>query len=118
MWRVSVHNVVRAIQLIYRKWQNSDPRSSETLQDIEMRFGVLDYVVEDSPQKILGPPPRGVKYNGFGKFLIHFFFFYKPTGQTENRTYANNGSKHVVWSKEVPFGGLNDVEPFLGKWGP
>ena len=125
VWRVSVHNVVRAIQLIYRKWQNSDPRSSETLQDIEMRFGVLDYVVEDSLQKKFGVAPpkggrphRGVKYNGFGKFLIHFFFFYKPTGQTENRTYANNGSKHVVWSKEVPFGGLNDLEPFLGKWGP
>ena len=60
MWRVSVHNVVRAIQLIYRKWQNSDPRCSETLQDIEMRFWVLDYVVEDSPQKNLGSlPPKG-----------------------------------------------------------
>ena len=58
MWRVSVHNVVRAIQLIYRKWQNSDPRSSETLQDIEMRFGVLDYVVEDSPPKKFGVAPQ------------------------------------------------------------
>ena len=63
----------------YRKWQNSDPRSSETLQDNEMRFGVLDYVVEDSPPKNYGVapqrgrPPRGVKYNGFWKFLIHFF---------------------------------------------
>ena len=60
VWRVSVHNVVRAIQLIYRKWQNSDPRSSETLQDIEMRFGVLDYVVEDSlPKKFGVAPPKG-----------------------------------------------------------
>ena len=61
VWRVSVHNVVRAIQLIYRKWQNSDPRSSETLQDIEMRFGVLDYIVEDSPPKNfgVGATPKG-----------------------------------------------------------
>ena len=59
VWHVSVHNVVRAIQLIYRKWQNSDPRSSETLQEIEMRFGVLYYVVEDCPpKKILGSPSQ------------------------------------------------------------
>ena len=80
-----------------------------------MRFGMFDYVVEDNPQKILRSPHDGVKYNGYGKFFVHFFFFYKPTGQTENHTYANNSSKHVVWSKEVPLGGLNDREPFLGK---
>ena len=57
VWRVSVHNVVRAIQLMYRKWQNSDPRSSETRQDIEMRFGVFDYVVEDSLPKKFGVAP-------------------------------------------------------------
>ena len=58
VWRVSVHNVVRAIQLIHRKWQHLDPRSSETLQDIEIRFGVLDYVVEDRIQKKFGVAPQ------------------------------------------------------------
>ena len=57
MARQRPQRIVRAIQLIYRKWQNSDPRSSETLQDIEMRFGVLDYVVEDSLPKKFGVAP-------------------------------------------------------------
>ena len=128
VWRVSDHTVVRAIPLSYRKWQNSDPHNSETLQDIKMRFGIFDYVVEDNPQTNFGvaPPKGGGPTMGWNItfagsflfiFLFIFFFFYKPTGQTENHTYANNSSKHVVWSKEVPLGGLNDREPFLGKWG-
>ena len=60
VWRVRDHTVVRAIQLSYRKWQNSDLHSSETLQDIKMRFGIFDYVVEDNPQKNFGvAPPKG-----------------------------------------------------------
>ena len=58
VWQLRDHTVVRAIQLSYRKWQNSDPHNSETLQDIKMRFGIFDYVVEDNPQKNFGVAPQ------------------------------------------------------------
>ena len=55
-----LYNSVDAMRAYTLKWQNSDPRSSETLQDIEMRFGVLDYVVDESLQKKFGvAPPKG-----------------------------------------------------------
>ena len=52
----------------------------------------------------------------FFDFYFYFFirFFQRPTGQHQHWDYANYGSKHVFWRKEVPLRGLNDSEPFLG----
>ena len=68
-----------------------------------------------------GRPHNGVKYKIFVfNKLIFFFcrFFDKPTAYHKHCAHANYGSEHVFWCKEVPLGGLNNSEPFLGKWGP
>ena len=46
--------------------------------------------------------------------LFPFFFSDKPTAKTAYRRTSYNGSKCVFWCKEVPFGGLIYLEPFLG----
>jgi len=52
-----------------------------------------------------------------GDFFFNRFFD-KPTAYHKHCAHANYGSEHVFWCKEVPLGGLNNSEPFLGKWGP
>ena len=42
-------------------------------------------------------------------FLSVFVFFDKATGRTVRQIWTNEGSKRIVPSKTVPFGGLNDV---------
>ena len=42
-------------------------------------------------------------------FFLLLGFFAKATGRTVRPIWTNEGSKHVILLKEVPFGGLNDV---------
>jgi hypothetical protein len=43
-----------------------------------------------------------------------FLFLYASTAQTIQPISTHDGSNDAVWSKEVPFGGGNDVKLFLG----
>jgi hypothetical protein len=49
------------------------------------------------------------------RFFFPFLFpFGKRTAQTAGAILMVNGSKDVVWRKEVPFGGQNNIVEGLG----
>jgi hypothetical protein len=51
------------------------------------------------------------KVSGFFSLLI---FIRKRTAQTAGAILMVNGSKDVVWRKDVPFGGQNNIVEGLG----
>jgi hypothetical protein len=48
------------------------------------------------------------------RFFSVFISIGKRTAQTAGATLMVNGSKDVVWRKEVPFGGQNNIVEGLG----
>jgi hypothetical protein len=47
-------------------------------------------------------------------FYVLFIFINEPTAQTAGANLTVNGSKHVVWRKDVPFGGQINVSDGFG----
>jgi hypothetical protein len=60
-----------------------------------------------------------VKYNAFAcAFHFSFLFSNSPTAQTERRTLAHYIPEDVVCAKDVPFGGHNNEDFYLGELCP
>jgi hypothetical protein len=52
------------------------------------------------------------------RFFFRFYFHWERTAQTAGAILMVNGSKDVVWRKDVPFGGQNNIVEGLGVKSP
>jgi hypothetical protein len=52
------------------------------------------------------------------RFFYRFYFHREAHSQTAGAILMINGSKDVVWRKEVPFGGQNEIFEGLGVKSP
>jgi hypothetical protein len=48
------------------------------------------------------------------RFFFRFYFHQRTQAQTAGAILMVNGSKDVVWRKDVPFGGQNNIVEGLG----
>ena len=95
------------------KPQTLPPRGTETNEPIDAKFGRGDYVGEGNHHAKY----HGRRFSGAGSaygqiittfdffFFVRFFFFNGSAEKMLWQSFPNQRPQHVVWSKEVPFGG-------------
>jgi hypothetical protein len=88
------------------------PRGTETNEPIDAKFGRGDDVGEGTHhakyhgRRFSGAGSAyGQNITSFDFFLKRFFFFNGSAEYMLWQSFHNERPQHVVWSKEVPFGG-------------
>jgi len=117
----SSSTVLTATPRSYGKGQNSTPYKIKTPERIGMKFGIVYYVLEISPQNKFGDDQISggfwVNMWNIRCLLLSLLFFQnRPGGHTPKPIFTQNVSNDVDPRTDVPF--AVKIETFSNPWPP